>query len=342
MPDSTSERPLVSFTIKAYDQESLIAEAVAGAFAQTWSPLEIILSDDGSPDGTFRVMQELAAAYTGRHRVVLNRNPKNLGIAGHMNRLARLVSGRLWVDSAGDDISEPQRVARLVAAWQSGRGRVKAVHSGFTEIDEAGRPVRIGGPSRVILDAPGPDPLTIVTTGANGVGATALWDMELFDRFGPIPDGCKVQDGVLFFRAALLDGISYLDEPLIRYRLGGISRKKPRSPGYDYLYGDRLKFDGWRLGNVRAFLADMERVGDFPGKAEARAFCERYAARAGFEAALANRGALGRIAAVPGALVRSLSARDGFFGRQALKHALGPVYVAYYNARARPDSTAVG
>ena len=120
MPDSTSERPLVSFTIKAYDQESLIAEAVAGAFAQTWSPLEIILSDDGSPDGTFRVMQQLAAAYPGPHRVVLNRNPKNLGIAGHMNRLARLVSARLWVDSAGDDISEPQRVARLVAAWQSG------------------------------------------------------------------------------------------------------------------------------------------------------------------------------------------------------------------------------
>jgi len=165
--------------------------------------------------------------------------------------------------------------------------------------------------------------------------------MELFDRFGPIPDGCKVQDGILFFRAALLDGIAYLDEPLIRYRLGGISRKKPRSPGYDYLYGDRLKFDGWRLGNVRAFLADMERVADFPGKAEARAFCERYAARAGFEVALASRGALGRIAAVPGALVRSLSARDGFFGRQALKHALGPVYVAYYNARTRPNSTAV-
>ena len=113
MPTLPPSVPSSASPIKAYDQESLIAEAVAGAFAQTWSPLEIILSDDGSPDGTFRVMQELAAAYTGPHRVVLNRNPKNLGIAGHMNRLARLVSARLWVDSAGDDISEPQRVARL-------------------------------------------------------------------------------------------------------------------------------------------------------------------------------------------------------------------------------------
>lgn len=338
MPVPTAERPLVSFTVKAYRQEGLIAQAVAGALAQTWSPLEIVLSDDCSPDATFRVMEEIAAAYRGPHRVVLNRNPENLGIAGHMNRLAGLVTGRLWVDSAGDDISEPQRVERLVAAWQAGGGRIKGVHSGFTEIDAEGNPVGTGGPSRQILDQPGPDPLTIVTTGANGVGATALWDMELFDRFGPIPDYCRVQDGVLFFRAALLDGIAYLDEPLIRYRLGGISRKNPRSPGYDYLYGDRLKFEGWRLGNVRSFLADMEKVGDFPGKAEARAFCERFAARTSFEAGLAARGPLGRIAAVPGAVVRSLGSRDGFFARQALKHALGPVYVAWYNARARPPA----
>lgn len=336
MPDPTHERPLVTLTVKAYRQEALVGEAVAGAFAQTWSPLEVILSDDCSPDGTFRVMQEMAAAYRGPHRVVLNRNPENLGIAGHMNRLAGLVSGRAWVDSAGDDISEPHRVERLAGTWLAGGGRVMGVHSGFTEIDEAGRATGTGGPSRQILDAPGPDPLTIVTTGANGVGATALWDMELFRRFGPIPDGCKVQDGVLFFRAALLHGIVYLDEPLIRYRQGGISRRRPRSPGYDYLYGDRLKFDGWRLGNVRAFLADMEKVGDFPGKAEARAFCLRYAARAGFEADLAARGPLGRVAAVPAAVARSLAGRDGFFARQAVKHALGPVYVAYHNARSRP------
>ena len=54
--------------------------AIEGAFAQTYQPLEILLSDDCSPDGTYRVMQEMAAAYAGPHRVILNRNPKNLGI----------------------------------------------------------------------------------------------------------------------------------------------------------------------------------------------------------------------------------------------------------------------
>ena len=57
--------PLISFVLLAYKQEKYIREAVEGAFAQTYSPLEIILSDDASPDGTFEIIQEMAAAYQG-------------------------------------------------------------------------------------------------------------------------------------------------------------------------------------------------------------------------------------------------------------------------------------
>ena len=42
---SQSSRPLITFALMAYNQEQLIEEAVAGALAQTYSPLEIILSD---------------------------------------------------------------------------------------------------------------------------------------------------------------------------------------------------------------------------------------------------------------------------------------------------------
>ena len=69
--------------------------SIEAAFAQTWSPLEILLSDDCSPDGTFAVMQEMAAAYSGPHRVILNRNPKNLGITAHVDRIMELDLRRL-------------------------------------------------------------------------------------------------------------------------------------------------------------------------------------------------------------------------------------------------------
>jgi len=48
----TTDRPLVTFALVAYNQEQYIREAVEGAFAQTYEPLEIILSDDCSSDRT--------------------------------------------------------------------------------------------------------------------------------------------------------------------------------------------------------------------------------------------------------------------------------------------------
>ena len=74
---ATPERPLVSMIITAYNQEGYIRATIEGAFSQTYEPLEIVMSDDCSPDGTFAIMEEMAAAYSGPHKLVLNRNPKN-------------------------------------------------------------------------------------------------------------------------------------------------------------------------------------------------------------------------------------------------------------------------
>ena len=48
------ERPLISFVVLAYNQESFIREAIEGALTQTYSPLEIVFSDDCS-DGHAQV-----------------------------------------------------------------------------------------------------------------------------------------------------------------------------------------------------------------------------------------------------------------------------------------------
>ncbi|MCA9494687.1 MAG: glycosyltransferase family 2 protein, partial [Myxococcales bacterium] len=111
------ERPLITFFVVAFNQEAFVREAIAGAFAQTWEPLQIVLSDDASKDGTFAIMEEMAAAYDGPHRVVLNRNPTNLGIGEHVNACMALAEGELIVGSAGDDVSLPHRVQRLYEAW---------------------------------------------------------------------------------------------------------------------------------------------------------------------------------------------------------------------------------
>ena len=68
--------PLVTIFVAAYNQQDYIAEAIQGAFAQTYSPLEVILSDDGSHDDTFEIMKAMAADYRGPHTVIVNRTPR--------------------------------------------------------------------------------------------------------------------------------------------------------------------------------------------------------------------------------------------------------------------------
>ena len=114
-----SERPLVTFALFAYNQEQYMREAIEGAFAQTYQPLEIILSDDCSTDQTFQIMQEMAAAYEGPHRVRTRRSSTNQGFAAHLNAVIAKSNGQIISLAAGDDIALQDRTLSLVRMLQS-------------------------------------------------------------------------------------------------------------------------------------------------------------------------------------------------------------------------------
>ena len=122
----------------AFNQEKFIAEAVRGALSQTYSPLEIILSDDCSVDRTYEIIESMAAHYTGPHKIILNRNKSNLGLAGHSNRVTRMAHGELIVGAAGDDVSMPHRTAILYDAWDSIGKKAVYMHSRVIHMDECG------------------------------------------------------------------------------------------------------------------------------------------------------------------------------------------------------------
>src|SRR3954470_2116700 len=94
---TASDKPLVTFAVAAFNQERFIREAVEGAFGQTYSPLEIVLSDDCSRDRTFEIIREMAEGYRGPHKVILNRNPVQKSIGGHINRIMEISQGEMIV-----------------------------------------------------------------------------------------------------------------------------------------------------------------------------------------------------------------------------------------------------
>ena len=114
----------VSLILIAYNQEQFVRQACESVLHQHGGSIEIILSDDCSIDGTYKVMQDVVSSYRGHHRVILRRNEHNLGLVGHINKVIGLCSGEFIVYAAGDDISAPERVVRTMDLFANGDGKV--------------------------------------------------------------------------------------------------------------------------------------------------------------------------------------------------------------------------
>lgn len=212
-------RLLVSFLLFAYNQEQFIRKAVEGAFAQTYSPLEIILSDDCSSDTTFDIMKEMAATYSGPHKIVLNKNKKNLGLGMHFNQVVEVSRGEILIVAGGDDISLPHRTARTIEIFH-GNSRLMAVSLGihrFTDeslikIDEA--------MNKKVLNTF--DISHYISNPHFHINAPArAFKKEIFDYFGPLAPDCSVEDGPILFRCLLLGEVALSTELGVLYRIHG-------------------------------------------------------------------------------------------------------------------------
>jgi len=207
-------RPLVTFAVIAYNQERFIREAVEGAFAQTYRPLEIILSDDCSPDRTFEIMQEMAAAYDGPHRVRLNRNERNLGLASHFNNILSAASGEILVISAGDDISGPSRVEISVPPFLADPG-VSFVETQFKPIQADGSPVsgsKAGTrPRAATLE-------DFVKGTPSFSGATRAYRLSALRAFPPLRRDCPTEASTMLLRSVLVGTGSLVDTKAVAHR----------------------------------------------------------------------------------------------------------------------------
>lgn len=111
--------PLVTVIVAARNESRRIGECLASLQAQTYSPLEIFVVDDGSSDGT----ADVAARYRGVR--VLRR--AHAGKARAIGAAADVSSGAILCFLDADMVFEPDYIARLVAPIVSG-GEVGTSH----------------------------------------------------------------------------------------------------------------------------------------------------------------------------------------------------------------------
>jgi hypothetical protein len=212
--------PRISVLLLSYNQEQVVEAAVRACLAQEGEPLEIVLSDDASTDGTYAVLCQLASAYQGPHEVRVRRNPVNMGIGEHYNQAIADSAGQLLVTAAGDDISLPHRVRSLSAAWDAAGQKADLLASHLWDMDVAGADV-----GQIAVDdlSHWRRPEDWVRKRPFVVGASHAFTRRMHEHFGPIRADLPYEDQAMALRACCMGGGLTVPEALVRYRRGGVS-----------------------------------------------------------------------------------------------------------------------
>ncbi|KND59773.1 hypothetical protein BVER_02861 [Candidatus Burkholderia verschuerenii] len=285
----------------AFNQEKTIGDAICGALAQTWSPLEILISDDASRDGTYAEAERCVRDYRGPHTVRLFRNEVNLGISAHLSALVARTSGEMLFIAAGDDISRPERVERVMRVWLDSGKRHDLIATDLQDLDR-------DGTAHDVLRVTDLDGYRSFEAWSSErphlVGAAHAWARRLFDAFGPIAPGIYGEDQIMAFRAIMSHGAHTLHEPLVLYRRGGLSGKRKWRTPYDYVARVKLaNING--AGETRQLTSDADKVGV---GAQMRALLAGKSAREDYVSAVFGDASIGR------KLALLLSAKDVGFG----------------------------
>lgn len=257
---TTDNLPLVTFLLLCYNQQNYIAEALAGALAQDYGNLEIMIADDASQDDTVNTINAVLEDYTGRHRIKRLFNQRNLGIGGNIDQAVRQSNGQLIFIAGGDDVSLPHRVSRVVEFWLAENKRPDLIGAYLFDMDQSGG---MHGTIQIAhlelyrtLDDWSRSPPHVI-------GAAQAWSRRLFDRFDGLPRHVVGEDMVMAFRAIGTSSAYTLAEPLVKYRRGGLTSKRKALTAADVVRGLTKKLVSTRV-ELKCMQKDASLLGASP------------------------------------------------------------------------------
>ena len=227
--------PLVTLVVLFYNQEAFVSEAVRGALQQQYDNLEIILTDDGSTDETFVCIEKSVREYHGVHRVVVRRNIRNLGLAGHMNEAMKHAHGEIILLAGGDDISWPTRTQHSVEVLQSDPS-IMCVSFGSVrfsdEVPDLPEPIEKSGERSMKVYSLED---FICDSQIHTNGACRAIRRSVVDYFGPLNAQVPTEDSTYLLRALLRGKAAQVSTPEVFYRIHGSNLyASPHKHDFDY------------------------------------------------------------------------------------------------------------
>lgn len=206
----------VDVVIPVFNGEQFIGDTLSSVISQTYAPQKIIVVNDGSTDGTDKVVKSFSSDIPIQLVKKANgglSSARNVGIANcHSHYVAFLDADDMW---------EPSKLERQIALFlNSHLDDLGAVYCGIRKVDAFGKFIRRKGvrPSRTFVRGQILERLihsNCVTGSASSVmiRRKCLTTTGLFDESLP-----TCEDWDLWLRIALHFQFDYVDEPLVKIR----------------------------------------------------------------------------------------------------------------------------
>lgn len=208
--------PLVSLLFQSYNHERFLDRSVGSALEQTWPNKEVWVVDDGSTDGSHRILSEWSALEGFRYD-----HQENQGLIPTLNRMVAGSTGEYLALQATDDFWHPDKTRRQVEFLQA-HPEVDVCLTATVCIDADG--LRLGRASQPFLSAsPAGYGFEALFTGKTAVpGASALIRRSALERQIPFDPAYPVEDLWLWLRMTHAGAkFAFLPDELAFYRLHG-------------------------------------------------------------------------------------------------------------------------
>lgn len=200
--------PLISIALCTYNGSRFIREQLNSILNQEYSNYEIVIVDDNSTDDTVQIVLE----YLPNTKIRLFFNEVNLGYAANFEKAMSLCHGEYISLSDQDDIWKPEKL-KLLASKMNG---MSGVYHDSAFITESGEATGFKLTDKVhFVSGKVPESLLLYNYIA---GHTMMIKRQVLATALPIPKGIY-HDWWLAFVCMNLDGLDYIEEPLVYYRI---------------------------------------------------------------------------------------------------------------------------
>lgn len=216
-------KPLASIILLTFNQENLVEESIDSLLNQTYSPLEIIISDDLSSDRTREKIRSKISQYHGPHEIKVIFNDSNVGLCQNINQAIEHCQGEFIFAAAGDDISLPNRCEIVMSEWLKLNKQPGLIATDAYDMAIDGHILGIKRTS-ILQEYKGLQDW--MKRPPYFFGSSHSWSRNFLNKFPPLNPKMMAEDHLMVFRALISDGGYTISEPLVKHRRGGVTLKK--------------------------------------------------------------------------------------------------------------------